>query len=200
MNNMVARIMELPWAYRLWMAPFASQKLQPVRTHVDIAHVKRVLDVGCGPGTNTSIFSSADYIGIDINPDYTASARRRHKRTFVTADVTTYQVADDQRFDLILINSLLHHIDADSTVRLLDHLRGLLSDDGHVHILELIMPDKPSIARFLARHDRGDHSRSIADWTGLFDRVLQPVTVESYRVGILGLTLWNMLYYKGRAK
>ena len=74
MKNMAARIMEQPWAYRLWMAPFASQKLQPVRTHVDIAHVKRVLDVGCGPGTNTSIFSSADYIGIDINPDYTASA------------------------------------------------------------------------------------------------------------------------------
>lgn len=200
MNALVARIMEEPWVYRLWMAPFASQKLKPVLARIDLARVRRVLDVGCGPGTNTWIFSAADYIGVDINPNYIKSARRRHNRTFIEADVTTYQVNEGERFDLILINSLLHHLDEGATLRLLDHLKGLLTDDGRIHVLELVMPEAPSVARFLARHDRGPYAQSLEGWTALVSRTLEPVTVEPYRVRCFGVTLWNMVHYVGRAK
>jgi SAM-dependent methyltransferase len=113
-NSLIARVMEWPPVYRLWMAPFAEQKLRPIRAHTDLTRVRRVLDVGCGPGTNTTLFSDADYLGIDINESYIESARRRHRRAFVTADVTTYRGADHQRFDLILVNSLLRHLDDSS--------------------------------------------------------------------------------------
>jgi trans-aconitate methyltransferase len=200
MNPLAARVMEQPWVYRLWIAPFAEKKLSPMRRHNDLSRVRRVLDVGCGPGTNTSLFSSADYLGIDINPDYIASARRRHKRTFLTADVTTYQVEDAGRFDLILINSLLHHLDTTATVRLLEHLQGLLTTDGRIHILELVMPKERSIARFLARHDRGIYARPLNEWTDLLGTVLEPTVTEPYRVGCLGITLWNMVYFVGRRR
>ena len=45
----------------------------------DVASVRRVLDVGCGPGTNTRYFEHADYLGLDINRGYIESARRRFK-------------------------------------------------------------------------------------------------------------------------
>lgn len=200
MRALAARIMEQPWVYRLWIAPFAEQKLSPMRRHNDLSRVRRVLDVGCGPGTNTSLFSSADYLGIDINPEYIASARRRYKRTFVTADVTTYKVDDAGRFDVILINSLLHHLDTPETLRLLAHLQGLLTDDGRIHILELVLPDERSVARYLARHDRGAYARSLDDWTSVLGTVLEPVVTEPYRVGCFGVTLWSMIYYVGRRK
>ena len=165
MNALIARVMEWPPVYRLWMAPFAEQKLRPIRAHTDLTRVRRVLDVGCGPGTNTALFSGSDYLGIDINESYIESARRRHRRTFVAADVTTYRVADHERFDLILVNSLLHHLDDSSTVRLLEHLSRLLTDDGRVHVLELVLPDSPSAARFLARHDRGKFARPLDRWS-----------------------------------
>jgi trans-aconitate methyltransferase len=192
--------MESPVVYRLWIAPFVEQKLRPIRAHIELTRVRRVLDVGCGPGTNTSLFSGSDYLGIDINESYIESARRRHRRTFVTADVTTYRVADHERFDLILVNSLLHHLDDSSTVGLLEHLSGLLTDDGLVHVLELVLPDGASVARFLARHDRGKFARPLDRWSSLLGSVLKPVLIEPYGVGVPGVTLWNMVYFMGRAK
>ena len=200
MNALIARVMEWPPVYRLWMAPFAEQKLRPIRAHTDLTRVRRVLDVGCGPGTNTALFSGSDYLGIDINESYIESARRRHRRTFVAADVTTYRVADHERFDLILVNSLLHHLDDSSTVRLLEHLSRLLTDDGRVHVLELVLPDSPSAARFLARHDRGKFARPLDGWSALLGSVLDPVLMEPYGVGLPGVTLWNMVYFMGRTK
>ena len=200
MNALIARVMEWPPVYRLWMAPFAEQKLRPIRAHTDLTRVRRVLDVGCGPGTNTALFSGSDYLGIDINESYIESARRRHRRTFVAADVTTYRVGDHERFDLILVNSLLHHLDDSSTVRLLEHLSRLLTDDGRVHVLELVLPDSPSAARFLARHDRGKFARPLDGWSALLGSVLDPVLMEPYGVGLPGVTLWNMVYFMGRTK
>ena len=65
-----ARLFEVPWVYRAWQAPFAEQKLAPVMRHNVMGAVRRVLDVGCGPGTNAPHFEGLDYLGLDINPDY----------------------------------------------------------------------------------------------------------------------------------
>ena len=195
-----AKLMENTLAYRVWQAPFQEQKLAPLYAHNDVARARRVLDVGCGPGTNTAHFAHADYLGIDFNPAYIDDARKRHGREFVVADVTKYQVAPDQRFDLILANSLFHHIDTASTRRILAHLATLLSDDGHVHVFDLVLPDGPSISRFLARADRGEFPRPLEEWRELFTAAFEPVVFEPYPLGAAGMTLWNMIYFKGRAR
>ena len=195
-----AKVMENTLAYRVWQAPFAERKFAPFLAHNDLSRARRVLDVGCGPGTNTHHFANADYLGIDFNPAYIESARARHGREFIVADVTTYDVAPDQRFDLIIANSLFHHIDTANTQRILAHLATLLSDDGHVHILDLVLPPRPSISRFLARADRGDYPRPLEDWRDIFTRAFEPVVFEPYPLGAAGMTLWNMIYFKGRAR
>ena len=200
MTKPYARLMENTLAYRVWQAPFAEQKLAPLYAHNDVARARRVLDVGCGPGTNTAHFAHADYLGIDFNPAYIENARRRHGREFVVADVTKYEVAPDQRFDLILANSLFHHIDTASTKRILAHLATLLSDDGHVHVFDLVLPEGPSVSRFLARADRGEHPRPLEEWRTLFSTAFEPVVFEPYPLGAAGMTLWNMVYFKGRAR
>lgn len=195
-----ARLMENTLAYRVWQAPFAEQKLAPLYAHNDVARARRVLDVGCGPGTNTAHFAHADYLGIDFNPSYIESARERYGREFVVADVTKYEVAPDQRFDLILANSLFHHIDTASTQRILAHLATLLSDDGHVHVFDLVLPERASVSRLLARADRGEFPRPVDEWRTLFSAAFEPVVFEPYPLGAAGMTLWNMVYFKGRAR
>jgi trans-aconitate methyltransferase len=195
-----ARLMENTLAYRAWQAPFAERKLAPLFAHNDVAAARRVLDVGCGPGTNTHHFAGADYLGVDFNPAYIESARRRHGRPFLVADVTSYQVSPDQRFDFILANSLFHHIDDAATQRILAHLATLLSDDGHMHIMDLVLPSSPSVSRFLARADRGDHPRPLEAWRELFTDAFEPVVFEPYPLGAGGMTLWSMVYFKGRAR
>jgi len=191
------RLMEQSVVYRLWQAPFAERKLSPLFRHNDLRTTHRVLDVGCGPGTNTRHFQHADYLGIDINSAYIESARRRYGRRFVVADVTSYHVPESERFDFILVNSFLHHLDTNDVLRLLNHLSLLLAVGGHIHVFELVMPTSPSAARLLARWDRGDFARMLCDWHSLLGKAFSTVVFEPYALSLFGLTLWNMVYFKG---
>ena len=195
-----ARLMEVPWVYRVWMAPFAEKKLGPFLAHNDLSRARRVLDVGCGPGTNTEHFTESDYLGIDINPAYIDSARTRHHREFIVADVTKYEVASERSFDVIFANSLFHHIDAANTRLILAHLATLIAEDGHVHIIDLVLPERTSIPRFLAKADRGDYPRPLEEWREIFTQSFEPVVFEPYSVGAGGIALWDFVYFKGRAR
>jgi trans-aconitate methyltransferase len=156
--------------------------------------------VVCGPGTNTRHFTRVDYLGIDFNQRYIESARRRHKRDFVVADVRNYRPTPGEQFDFVLANSFLHHLDAHDVLEILSHSRSLLTRDGHFHALELVMPEERSIARLLARWDRGDFARSGGEWRTIFSQFFEPVLIEFYPVTLMGTTLWNMVYFKGKPR
>ncbi|MCA9773951.1 MAG: class I SAM-dependent methyltransferase [Myxococcales bacterium] len=199
-NRLAERLLEQPLVYRLWQAPFVRAKLAPVLAEVDLASVRRVLDLGCGPGTNAPVFAEIDYLGVDINPDYIANARRRFGREFVAADIRTFRVPERERFDFVLLNSFLHHIDDANTVKILESAREALTPDGRVHILDLVLPARPSIARTLARLDRGDHPRLLERWRELFTQVFEPEHFEPYPLALGPVTLWNMVYFRGRRR
>ena len=194
------RVLESPLVYRAWQAPFAARKLEPVLRHNDLATVRRVLDLACGPGTNTPYFDGVDYVGVDINPAYTATARDRYGRTFITADITQYRHEDGEPFDFILLNSFLHHLPDADVQRILSHTATLLSDDGHVHVLDLILPDRPSLARALARADRGGFARPLEAWRALLREHFTTVVLEPYSLDVAGVPAWQMLYFKGKAR
>lgn len=194
---MTASVLEHTLVYRLWQAPFAEHKFAPIVANNDLTQIRRVLDVGCGPGTNTHHFARSDYLGIDVNPRYIDAARRRTGRRFVLADATTYEVDPSERFDFIFLNSFLHHVDTPSVRRILSHVATLLTDDGAIQILDLIRPDRPGIAATLARLDRGDFPRPLAEWKQLFEESYTPVVFEPYDLKGFGVTLWQMIYFKG---
>ena len=193
----ISSVLAHPTAYRLWQSPFAKAKFEPILRHNDLTTIRRVLDVGCGPGTNAALFTEVDYLGLDLNPEYVSQARRRFGDRFRVADVCTYEAEPDNRFDFILMNSLLHHIDTDHVHRILDQLTGQLAAGGHIHILDLEMPASASIARTLARADRGDHARPLDEWQSIFESHFRTEVFEPYPIALGGVTLWNMVYFKG---
>lgn len=191
-------VMSSPIVYRAWMAPFAEKKFAPIVAHNDLGSVRRVLDVGCGPGTNANHFGSSEYLGIDINKQYIDSAKRRYGDRFVAADAAEFVAKPNEKFDFILINSFLHHLDTATTRRILANLARLLAQEGHVHILELVLPDSASVARLLARSDRGKFPRKLDEWAELFREAFEQVTFVPYGLGTFGVTFWQMIYFKGR--
>ncbi len=106
----------------------------------------------------------------------------------------------DRGFDFILVNSFLHHVDTPAVRRILAHLQTLLTPDGHIHVLDLVLPERRSIARLLARLDRGDYPRPLEEWRNLFSENFDLVVFEPYALKAMTATLWNMVYCKGRAK
>ena len=200
--SLVDRILSQPLAYRLWQVPFAGRKLEPIAAHNDLKSIRRVLDVGCGPGTNAPIFAHTDYLGVDLNPKYIEDARKQHRLKFEVADVRQPETLPvGSGFDFILVNSLLHHIDLASTRTLLGSLPALLSSDGHVHIVEMCMPvERLNLCRVLANADRGNYYRPVEDWKEIFFEQFEPVVFEPFSQRHAGVTLYEMVYFKGRAK
>ena len=199
--------MRKPWApllersavYSVFQAPFAERKLAPVKRHTDLGEVRRILDVGCGPGTNAAHFRGMDYLGLDINERYVHTARTRHGMRFEVADATRYRVTGEA-FDFILVNSFFHHVADEDSDRILKHLATLLTEDGHVHVLDLVLPERPSVALLLARLDRGDYPRPVDEWRELLSRHFEPRVFEPYDLGVPGVPLWKMVYFKGAAR
>ena len=74
------RLLEHPAVYSAWQAPFAAEKFAPVERGFAIGEIRRVLDVGCGTGTNAARFDGIDYVGLDINERYLADRARQIPR------------------------------------------------------------------------------------------------------------------------
>ncbi len=193
-------ILANPTAYRIWQSPFVKAKFEPVFRHNQMNQVRRVLDVGCGPGTNAGLFTEIDYLGLDLNPQYVEQAKRRFGNRFEVADVCTYEADENNRFDFVLMNSLLHHVDTENVHRILDQLKRQIAEDGHIHILDLVLPEKTSISRTLAEADRGDYPRPLDTWKEIFTTHYDAVEFEPYELKCAGITLWNMVYFKGSPK
>ena len=195
MRHLVARLLEQPAVYRAWQAPFVDEKFAPVARALARRPPRRVLDVGCGPGTNAARFAGIEYVGIDHNPRYLEVARARHRGTFVCADLATADLSHLGHFDTVLVNSFLHHLPDHAVHALLTRLLPRLSADGHLHVLELVRPDQCSMPTLMAFLDRGRYARSLVAWRALFDRHLDVDVFEPYR---FGFGLWAMVHVQGR--
>ena len=198
--NIKDQLLEQPFFFNLWQLPFAQQKFIQLCKHANIEEARSVLDVGCGPGTNAPHFARGEYLGIDINEKYIQIARKRYQREFLVADVTSSQAIPPRAYDFILVNSFLHHLDTASALRVLSSASELLSEDGYLHSVELVLPEKPGIARWLTVHDRGKFPRSLPCWREIFEQYLEPIVFEPFPIRYLGRTILELVYFKGRKR
>jgi SAM-dependent methyltransferase len=191
----VDRVLALPIVYATWQAPFSDQKFRPVNDWLAAHPARRVLDVGCGPGTNAPRFANVDYVGLDINEHYLSIARSKYRGTFIQADLSSANLAELGEFDTVLINSVLHHLSDQTVDRILQQAATRLGPDGSIHVLELVLPSRLSLATVMAHLDRGRFARPLAAWRTLLGRHLQELAFEPYS---FGGGLWSMVYFRGR--
>ena len=112
-------------------------------TIAGLGNFDSVIEVGCGEGALLSrlmddLPPGAAGLGIDIaaNPGHGYTGRNQNVvfRQTAVADV----VAEGQRFDLVVVSDVLHHIPAVDRVGFLETCRDLLAPDGTIVVKEWV--------------------------------------------------------------
>lgn len=136
-----------PWDHNEHYHGWILRNLPPARL--------AALDIGCGAGLLVSRLANAGFgqvVGIDRFPDMVQAARERcasrEQVTIQQAELTEFAAATQQRFDVITMVAVLHHLDLDDD---LAAVRGLLAPDGRLLVVGMARVDSiPDLAVDLA--------------------------------------------------
>ena len=132
--------------------------------------IGKVLDLGCGVGSLAPLFKRKNYLGIDIDKKSIEFARKKNLRyKFQVADVTDFQFND--KFDLILIVGVLHHLNNGDVRKTLEGVSNCLKKDGKLIVIEAIPPifkwNLPG--QFLRANDNGKFIRLTEEYKSLIE-------------------------------
>lgn len=128
-----------------------------------------ILDIGCGTG-QYSQFTTADYLGLDLDCRYIAFAQRKFgtdRKRFLCQDLATVDFTG-RTFDVVLLVNLLHHVDDAGVRQMLEILSRVTTK--YLVAFDPVMQSRGNyLGRFLTTHDRGRHIRSVAAEQQLID-------------------------------
>jgi SAM-dependent methyltransferase len=157
------------------------------------------LELGCGPGTNRAFFRQREYCGVDLDPRAIEAARQAFPDKFVLGDITSIDLAES-RFDLVLLHSVLHHLDDDSVRRAGNNLSRNLSDHGKVFIVDAYQAESVSISRLLTSLDRGRFIRPWPVWRDLVEEFLTVESSQFFSLWLGPLRAYRMFMVVGHPK
>lgn len=165
------RAITYPLFYKGLMYAFGADKaLFRYAKILDAKAGCRMLDVGCGPANILPYLPRVQYIGIDLNPRHIEFAKRRYNgssNNFLVGDVTKTDFGG--QFDLINLSGVLHHLEDADAKRLLNHLGGLLGEDGRIVTLDNVWLPKQRLAvKILNSLDSGQNIRTPEQYMTLF--------------------------------
>jgi 2-polyprenyl-3-methyl-5-hydroxy-6-metoxy-1,4-benzoquinol methylase len=97
--------------------------------------VRRILEVGCGDGSLAQrlvgAFPDAEYEGIDVAPSPGGLYRGDPNQvTFSTVDTTTFIARNPDRFDLVVVMDVIHHVPRSLRPRLFKDVHALTRPGG----------------------------------------------------------------------
>lgn len=177
-------ILSLPAAYDLLMDTIGANKLRKIwiEQYIRPRPNHRILDVGCGTGAGVAFLPrDVSYFGIDLSPDYIASAQRQYgeRARFQVGDVNSLAFEPVEAFDVVTAVGLLHHLDDDEVRRLATSVHGLLKSNGRFLTIDnCITPGQSPLARALILRDRGRNVRAPEEYQAIIQDVFARVTSE----------------------
>jgi ubiquinone/menaquinone biosynthesis C-methylase UbiE len=138
---------------------------------VPISAETKVLDLGCGTGATRKLIPG-NYVGIDINPDYIASAKRiRSGGEFIAMDATKLSFPDAS-FDQVISVATTHHLDGEQLQAMALEALRVVRPGGAFHIIDAILPVNPRdrAKEMFFRMDRGRFPRKLEDLVATVSR------------------------------
>ena len=173
LRTVADRVLNVPALYGAyqWLvgAPRCHETF--IREYVRPRPGEEVLDIGCGVGASVPhLPANVRYVGLDIDPDYIASARSKHggRGRFLCADVADVMPEDLGRFDRAFSFGVLHHLDDAAAQRFFGLAKACLRRGGRFVTLDpCLRPDDHPVARYLISQDRGRHVRTEAGYRAL---------------------------------
>jgi len=132
---------------------------------------KKILEIGCSTGNVAREIIDMDnnsYYGVDISKKYIDMATKSSaKGKFLQMDARKLDF-DNELFDIVMLSSILHHIDNDTGRICFKEIHRVLKKDGVVIISEPIVNHKSLISIILCKLDRGHFIRTTGEYKNLF--------------------------------
>jgi len=188
LRRLADRLAEQPisfhWLRKLpeWNYCATKARIRRVR---DALGAPRVLDAGCGTGEYSSLFDPARYLGVDLNAGNVTFAQRRNPAyRYLQADLTRWE-GGGERFDLVMVNGVLHHLDDGDALALLDRALAQLAPGGRALVIEDVALPRPGLGtRLVHALDHGHHIRDAARWRELVSSRIEIERSETYQSGL----------------
>jgi SAM-dependent methyltransferase len=175
----IYRLVAIPAVYKTIQKVLGAE--QSARRFVDeVVRPTRgaaVLDVGCGPASLLPYLPSVDYTGVDLNPASIAFAKKNYaeRGRFLVGDAA--DLVPDQRYDIVIVAAILHHLDDAGAKRLFGNLVGALKPGGRIVTIDNIwLPRQNPIAKLVNALDSGKNVRTLAGYQKLAEGL--PLRVE----------------------
>lgn len=127
-----------------------------------------VLDAGCGSGVLSGLFPRKQYYGIDIDKDSITYAQKKHPGyKFLISDLTNLNIK--QKFDLVLIVGVLHHLGDNDVNKFFNGLSHLMTPSARIIIIEAVPPllKFNIIGQLLRWSDKGKFIRRLEQYQNL---------------------------------
>ncbi|OGW79368.1 MAG: hypothetical protein A3G33_03235 [Omnitrophica bacterium RIFCSPLOWO2_12_FULL_44_17] len=170
-NRIVNNVMGNPFLYH-YMRAFLQGGI-PYRSVIDSLDTNQsdlILDIGCGSSYIAQKIKFRKYLGIDIDPKSINAAIKKNipNTEFLVADINTYDFSK-QRFDKAILYGVLHHLNDEEAVTLLNKLSTLIGDC-------VVTWDSVYLSNFYVTNnlmcalDRGKHVRTAQEMTALIKK------------------------------
>lgn len=180
----ILRWLRVPFLYNLFQEAAGANAVRRalIRNHVRPKVGDKLIDIGCGTAQILQCLPEVEYLGLDINPQYIASAKRTHgsKGTFVVGDAQSLR--DDSRFkdaDIVMAIAVLHHLDDQDAVQCIRFAYDALKMSGRFICLEPCwVPNQGALSRFVMANDRGRNIRTEQQYRELSTRAFRNVTAR----------------------
>ena len=147
-----------------------------------------ILDIGCGPADILAYLPDVNYWGFDISEAYIERARNAFgtRGHFHCKQLQVDDLDGLQRFDVALAIGLLHHLDDQVALNVLQLAHQALKPRGRLLTVDPCLdPSQSPIARFLVRHDRGQNVRDKEGYEALALKVFKaPKAAVSHQAWI----------------
>lgn len=179
----VRAILSYPIIYSSFQSLMGAHKarLNFVRKFVKPFPGMKVLDIGCGPGDILTYLPDVDYRGFDISEEYISQAREKFgtRGEFNCKQLQGADLAGLPPFDVVLSLGLLHHLDDDVAIDVMQLASKALKPGGRLLTIDPCLdPSQNPIASFLVRNDRGQNVRDRAGYEALARTVFGSPRIE----------------------
>lgn len=160
------QLLERPFFYEFIQLLFlANYNRDILIKKLNIDNGSLIIDVGCGTSEIVQFLDwSVKYVGYDSNLNYVLKANHTHsgRGAWFVGDAGSVRVPPDGHVTFLLL-ALLHHLNDDTCVKLIQHLNSLRRQNPHARIAVI----DPCVSRLqsrlwqaITRADRGQFIRT----------------------------------------
>lgn len=179
----ITDILGIPFFYNSLQAMLTGHSRRVyVNDYVKPKTGERIMDLGCGTGNMLPFFpDDVEYVGVDLSQAYIDDAKKKHKDrgTFICSSVDEVADQEPASFDIVIVGGLLHHIEDEVILKMLNMVNTCLKPGGrYVNIEPAYVDGQATFAKWMLNMDRGEFIRKPPEYVALLEQVFENVTAD----------------------